>query len=111
MRVLLAAGTSDAAMAGQLPPHGERSPSQAAVWPRPVKGIRLKLGRMPHRAPSHPRQIAGSLTVPQRAEAWGSPPPWVDDQSKRGPVVSRRAAPTRLSLGPDGPETLEAFGP
>jgi hypothetical protein len=66
---------------------------------------------MPQRSQSHPRRIAGSLTVPQLAEALGITPHWVYHQSKRGTVVIQRDAQTRLSLFPDCPETLEAFGP
>ena len=78
--------------------------------PSTVKGIRLKLGLMQKRSQSHPRRIAGSLTVPQLAEALGITPHWVYHQSKRGTVVIQRDAQTRLSLFPDCPETLEAFG-
>jgi hypothetical protein len=63
---------------------------------------------MQHRSQSHPRRIAGSLTVPQRAEALGITPHWVYSQIKRGTVVIQREAQTRLSLFPDCPETLEA---
>ena len=110
IRVLFAAGTSDDEMAWQLTQHGYRSPSRPTVLPSTVKGIRLKLGLMQNRSQSHPRQIAGSLTVPQLAEALGVTPHWVYHQSKRGTVVRRRDAQTRLYLFPDRPETLEAFG-
>jgi hypothetical protein len=110
MRVLCAAGTRDDEMARQLTQHGDRSPSRPAVVPSTVKGIRLKLGLMPHRSQSHPRRIAGSLTVPQLAAALGITPHWGYHQSKRGTVVIQREAQTRLSLFPDRPETLEAFG-
>ena len=111
IRVRCAAGTRDDERARQLTQHGSRSPSRPAVVPSPVQGIRRKLGRMPQRSPSHPRRIAGSLTVPQLAEALGITPHWVYHQSKRGTVVIQRDAQTRLSLFPDCPETLEAFGP
>ena len=110
IRVLLAEGTSDDDMARQLPQHGDRSPSQPAVLPRTVKGIRLKLGLMQHRSQSHPRRIAGYLTVPQLATALAITPHWVYHQSKRGTVVVQREVQTRLSLFPDRPEPLEAFG-
>jgi len=110
MRVLCAAGTRDDEMARQLTQHGYRSPSRRAVLPSTVKGIRLKLGLMQHRSQSHPRRIAGSLTVPQLAAALGLTPHWVYHQIKRGTVVLQRDAQTRLSLLPDRPETLEAFG-
>jgi hypothetical protein len=110
IRVLCAAGTSDDEMARQLTQHGYRSPSRPAVLPSTVKGIRLKLGLMQNRSQSHPRRIAGYLTVPQLAQALGSTPHWVYHQIKRGTVVMQRDAQTRLYLFPDCPETLEAFG-
>jgi len=110
IRVLCAEGPSDDEMARQLTQHGYRSPSRPAVVPSTVKGLRLKLGLMQHRSQSPPRRIAGSLTVPQLAKALGVTPHWVSHQIKRGTVVIRRDVPTRLSLLPDRPETLEAFG-
>ena len=109
MRGRCAAGTSDDAMARQLPPHGSRSPSRPAVLPSTVQGIRLKLGLMQNRSQSHPRRIAGYLTVPQLAKALGITPHWVYHQIKRGTVVMQRDAQTRLYLFPDHPETLAAF--
>jgi len=110
IRVLFAEGKSDDAMAQQLTQHGYRSPSQPSVLPSTVKGIRLKLGLMQNRSQSHPRRIAGYLTVPQLAKALGITPHWVYHQIKRGTVVLQRDAQTRLYLFPDRPETLEAFG-
>jgi len=110
IRVLFAAGTSDDEIACQLTRHGYRSPSRPAVLPSTVKGIRLKLGLMQNRSQSHPRRIAGYLTVPQLAKALGITPHWVYHQIKRGTVVIQRDAQTRLYLFPDRPETLEAFG-
>ena len=110
IRVLFAAGTSDDEIARQLTQHGYRSPSRPTVLPSTVKGIRLKLGLMQHRSQSHPRRIAGYLTVPQVAQALGITPHWVYHQSKRGTVVIQREAQARLYLFPDRPETLEAFG-
>ena len=109
IRVLFATGTSDDEMARQLTQHGYRSPSRPAVVPSTVKGIRLKLGLMQNRSQSHPRRIAGYLTVPQLAKALGITPHWVYHQIKRGTVVIQRDAQTRLYLFPDCPETLEAF--
>ena len=109
IRVLFATGTSDDEMARQLTQHGYRSPSRPAVLPSTVKGIRLKLGLMQNRSQSHPRRIAGYLTVPQLAKALGITPHWVYHQIKRGTVVIQRDAQTRLYLFPDCPETLEAF--
>jgi hypothetical protein len=111
IRGLFAAGTSDDEIARQLTQHGYRSPSRPTVLPSTVKGIRLKLGLMQHRSQSHPRRIAGYLTVPQLAKALGITPHWVYHQIKRGTVVLQREAQTRRSLFPDRPETLAALGP
>jgi DNA invertase Pin-like site-specific DNA recombinase len=110
IRVLFAEGKSDNEIARQLTQHGYRSPSRPAVLASTVKNIRLKLGLMQNRAQSHPRRIAGYLTVPQLAEALGITPHWVYHQIKRGTVVIQRDTQTQLYLFPDRPETLEAFG-
>jgi hypothetical protein len=110
MRVLFAAGTRDDESAQQLTRHGYRSPRRPTVLPSTVKGIRLKLGRMQHRAQSPPRRLAGYLTVPQLTKALGITPHWVYHQMKRGTVGIPRDAQTRLDLFPDRPETLEALG-
>src|SRR2546427_1623056 len=110
IRVLFAEGNSDDEMARQLTQQGYRSPSRPTVLPSTVKGIRLKLGLMQNRSQSHPRRIAGYLTVPQLAAALGITPHWVYHQIKRGTVAIQRDAPTRLYLFPDRPETLEAVG-
>jgi hypothetical protein len=109
IRVLFAAGTSDVEIAQQLTRHGYRSPSRPSVLPSTVKGIRLKLGLMQNRSQSHPRRIAGYLTVPQLAKALAITPHWVYHQIKRGTVAISRDAATGLYLFPDRPETLEAF--
>src|SRR5207245_2200799 len=110
IRVLFAAGTSDDEIARQLTQHGERSPSRPPVLPSTGKASRLHLGVIRNRTQSHPRRIAGYLTVPQLAKALGITPHWVYHQIQRGTVVIQRDAQTRLSLFPDCPETLEAFG-
>lgn len=109
IRRLFAEGTSDDEMARQLTQQGYRSPSQPTVLPSTVKGIRLTLGLMQNRSQSHPRRIAGSLTVPQLAAALGITPHWVYHQIKRGTVAITRDAATGLYLFPDTPQTLEAF--
>jgi hypothetical protein len=93
-RGLCAAGTSADAMARPLPPPGSRSPSRPTVLPSTGKGSRLTLGRMPSRSPSHPRRVAGALTVPQLAKAWEITPHGGYHQSTRGPVASARDTAT-----------------
>ena len=96
-------------MARQLTQQGYRSPRQPSVGPRTVKGIRLKLGLMPHRAQSHPRRIAGDLTVPHLAKAVAVPPHWVSHPIKRGTVAITRDAATGRALFPDTPQTRDAL--
>jgi len=48
--------------------------------------------------------------VAQHAAALDIPPQWVYHQIKRDTVLIQREAQPRLSLFPDRPETLEAFG-
>jgi hypothetical protein len=109
IRVLFAEGTSDDEMARQLAQQGYRSPRQPTVLPSTVKGIRLKLGLMQQRSQSHPRRIAGYLTVPQLAKALAITPHWVYHQIQRGTVTITRDAATGLYLFPDTLQTLEAF--
>ncbi len=71
--------------------------------------MRLKLGLLQQRSQSHPRRIAGYLTVPPLAKVLASPPHGVYHQIKRGTVAISRDAATGLYLFPDRPETLEAF--
>lgn len=110
-RVLCAAGKSDDEMARPLTQHGYRSPRQPAVLLSTGKGMRLKLGLMQKRSQSHPRRRAGDRTVPQLAQALALTPHWVYHQIKRRRGAITRDAATGLSLFPDTPQTLEAFGP
>jgi DNA invertase Pin-like site-specific DNA recombinase len=109
IRVLFAEGKSDDEMARQLTQQGYRSPSQPSVLPSTVKGIRLKLSLMQNRSQSHPRRIAGYLTVPQLAKALAITPHWVYHQIKRGTVAITRDTTTGLYLFPDTPQTLDAI--
>jgi DNA invertase Pin-like site-specific DNA recombinase len=109
IRVLFAEGKSDDEMARQLTQQGYHSPSQPSVLPSTVKGIRLKLSLMQNRSQSHPRRIAGYLTVPQLAKALAITPHWVYHQIKRGTVAITRNTTTGLYLFPDTPQTLDAI--
>src|SRR5215472_14595477 len=61
-------GQSDEQIAERLTQRGFRSPQRAVVLPSTVKGIRLRHGMMVKRSQSHPRRVAGFLTLPQVAE-------------------------------------------
>lgn len=62
---------------------------------------------MQNRSQSHPRRIAGSLTVPQLAKALGITPHWVYDRIQNGRIAIRKAPQHGLYLFPDHPSTLE----
>ena len=71
---LFAAGHTDDAIAAQLTQQGYRSPQRPQVLPSTVKTMRLKHGLMQQRHQSHPRYVAGYLTVPQLAQRLGVSP-------------------------------------
>jgi hypothetical protein len=103
---LLTAGPSDEAIATQLTQQGYRSPTRPQVLPSTVKPVRLNHGLMPQRHQSHPRRMAGVLTVPQLARVLAVTPHGVSYLIRRGVIASTRDPTTGLSLFPDGPETL-----
>jgi hypothetical protein len=106
MLTLLTAGHADEVIATRLTHQGDRSPKRPQVLPSPVKAIRLNHGLMPQRPQSHPRRLAGMLTVPQRARALAVTPHWVYHRIKRGVIASTRDPTTGRYLFPDCPDTL-----
>jgi hypothetical protein len=107
MLTLCAAGHTDEVIAAQLTQQGYRSPQRPQVLPSTVRTIRLKHGRMQQRHQSHPRHVAGSLTVPQRARRLGVSPHWLYDRLANGRMQLAKDPATGLSLFPDEPTTLE----
>jgi len=103
---LCTAGHSDEAIAMPLTQQGYRSPKRPQVLPSTVNTIRLNHGLMQTRHQSHPRRIAGVLTVPQLARALAVTPQGVYHLIKRGVVSSTRDPKTGLYLFPDCPETM-----
>jgi len=100
-------GLGDASIAQRLTAEGFRSPmNPLALLPSTVQGIRLKHGVWVKRSQSHPRQIAGYLTVPQLAHALGLAPHWLYDRIGNGSIAIARDPATGLYLFPDQPETL-----
>ncbi len=67
-------GKSDEEIAGRLTQLGHRSPRHVGVLPSTVRIIRLRHRLFRTRSQSHPRCIAGSLTVPQVARKVGVTP-------------------------------------
>src|SRR6266446_1911129 len=100
---LFAAGHTDDAIAAQLTQQGYRSPQRPQVLPSTVQTIRLKHGRMQQRHQSHPRHVAGSLTVPQLARRLGVSPHWLYDRLANGRIQLAKDRATGLYLFPDEP--------
>ena len=104
---LFAAGHTDDAIAAQLTQQGYRSPQRPHVLPSTVKTIRLKHRLMQQRHQSHPRHVAGSLTVPQLARRLGVSPHWLYDRLANGRIQLDKDPTTGLYLFPDQPTTVE----
>jgi hypothetical protein len=106
---LFAAGDSDAAMAERFTALGHRSPSSQAVFPNTVRLLRSQQRLFQQRSQSHPRPIAGDLTVPQIACALAVPVHWISDPIHRGTMAVTKDPTTGLSRFPDRPQTLKLF--
>jgi predicted DNA-binding transcriptional regulator AlpA len=102
-------GKRDEEIAELLSAEGFRSPMSEHLLPSTVKTIRLKHGIMQKRSQSHPRRIAGYLTVPQIAKALDIPRHWIYDRIHKGVINVKRETKTGLYLFPDKPDTLEQF--
>jgi len=101
-------GSSDEEIARQLTAQGYRSPMRDVVLPSTVKTIRLKHRLFQKRSQSHPRQIAGCLTVPQLAQRLNLTVHWISDRIANGSIQVTKDATTRLYLFPDTRATLDA---
>ena len=100
-------GLCDEEIARQLTDEGLRSPMHHRVLPSTVRAIRLRHGRMVLRRQSHPRHIAGCLTVPQVAKAMAVSRHWLYDRIHNGTIGIQPDPVTRLYLFPDKPSTIE----
>jgi hypothetical protein len=102
-------GYGDEEIAKQLTARGHRSPTCQHVLPNTVKSIRLKHRLFQQRRQSHPRRMAGYLTVPQIARALEVPVHWIYDHIHRGTIAITKDEATRLYLFPDRSTTLQQF--
>lgn len=102
-------GAPDEVIATELTAQGYRSPMRLVVLPSTVQIIRLKHGIFQVRSQSHPRQVAGALTLPQVARALDIAPHWIYDRIHKGCIQIGRDSQTNLYLFPDDPATLEQF--
>ena len=88
---------------------GYRSPTRQHVLPSTVQIIRLKHRLFQKRSQSHPRRIAGYLTVPQIARALEVPVHWIYDHIKRGIIEIVKDQTSGLYLFPDQATTMKMF--
>jgi len=102
-------GATDEGIASELTAQGSRSPMPAVVLPSTVKLIRLKQGQFQVRSPSHPRRVAGALTLSQSAKALDRAPHWMYDRSHTGGIQITKDAQTNWYVFPDEPATLAQF--
>ena len=103
-------GLDDETIAQRLTAQGYRSPlNPTQLLTSTVRGIRLKHRVLVTRSQSHPRRIAGYLTIPQAAAALGLSPYWFYDRIKKGVIGIKRDQATGLYLVPDTPQTLDQF--
>jgi DNA invertase Pin-like site-specific DNA recombinase len=103
-------GKPDEEIAEHLTALGHRSPMQTDhVLPNTVRIVRLKHRVFQKRSQSHPRRIAGHLTVTQIARQLDISPHWVYDRINNGRIQVVKDPETRLYLFPDEPATLEMF--
>jgi hypothetical protein len=93
----------------ELTAQGYRSPMHLFVLPSTVRGLRLKHRQFLVRHQSHPRRVAGSLTLTQLARELDIAPHWIYDRINNGMIQITKDPTTRLYLFPDEPATLDGF--
>ena len=106
---LAKAGKTDEEIAAVLTQQGHRSPKHATVLPSTVRILRLRHRLFRKRSQSHPRRIAGHLTVSQLAHALGITPHWIYDRIHNGTIQVALDPTTNLYLFPDQPKTITLF--
>lgn len=102
-------GRRDAEIARELTSQGHRSPRGAAVLPSTVRTIRLRHRVLLRESQSHPRRVAGYLTIPQLSDKLHVSRHWISDRIRNGTIAVEKDATTRCYLFPDNPETLRQF--
>jgi DNA invertase Pin-like site-specific DNA recombinase len=99
-------GTSDEEIAQCLTKRGHHSPRHTTVLRGSVQIVRLRHGLLRDRSQSHPRRIAGFLTVPQLTAKLKAERNWIYDRIHNGTIQVTFDAKRKLYLFPDTPETL-----
>jgi hypothetical protein len=87
-------------IAAMLTSQGHRSARGATVLPSTVKTIRLRHRVLNCESQSHPRHVAGYLTIPQLAEKLNLPLHWISDRIHDGTIAVEKDPATRCYLFP-----------
>ncbi len=106
---LAKAGHTDEEIAATLTRQGHRSPKHATVLPSTVRILRLRHRLFRKRSQSHPRHIAGHLTVSQLTHILGITAHWIYDRIHNGTIQVALDPITNLYLFPDQPKTITLF--
>ena len=79
------------------------------MLPNTVRIIRLKHRIFQKRSQSHPRRVAGHLSVSQIAQALDLTPHWIYDRIYKGSIQVTKDPQRKTFLFPDTPTTIERF--
>jgi DNA invertase Pin-like site-specific DNA recombinase len=102
-------GRSDTEIATLLTAQGHRSARGATVLPSTVRMIRLRHRVLNRESQSHPRRVAGYLTIPQLADKLNISRHWISDRIHNGTIVVEKDVAARCYLFPDNLQTLRQF--
>ncbi len=102
------AGRLDEEIAEELNVLGYRSPMADKVLRSTVRGIRLRHNVLQVKHQSHPRKVAGYLTVTQLSKRLDLEVHWFYDRIHKGTIAITKNE-RGMFLFPDIPETLENF--
>lgn len=103
---MTAEGHSDAVIAEHLTATGHRSPRAERVLESTVRLARLRLGLLRKAHQSHPRHVAGFLTIPQLAKKLGVSRWWISDRIANGTIKAEQDEKAKCYLFPDTPAML-----
>jgi DNA invertase Pin-like site-specific DNA recombinase/predicted DNA-binding protein YlxM (UPF0122 family) len=103
---LVRLGKTDQEIAEHLTKQGHRSPKGPIVLTSTVQIIRLRHRILAKQSQSHPRHIAGHLTVSQVAERLQVSKYWVYDRIHNGTIRIERDPNSKLFLFPDAPMNI-----
>jgi predicted DNA-binding transcriptional regulator AlpA len=102
-------GKSDKDIARYLTERGHHSPRHMTVLPSTVQIVRLRHQQLRNRSQSHPRRIAGLLTVPELIAKLNLKRSWIYDRIHNGTIQVKLDPERKLYLFPDAPKTLSLF--